>query len=275
MQVMGPPLGAPLHMLAYNITTAAAAGYQALQAVPDAIFSRVGTNYQNPYNLGLWGAYCMSTSIARARINTASLRLRGFPQIRPVVPGVVVPTDPNWQDMLDKPMYLRPDEDIQVDVDVGANAEVATAFLWVTYANSMAPQVNKNVNGIDLRWIRATAAITSVTNQWSGLNTITLEDVIEGGSYDVYGAECYGTATVGFRLGFQNQYWRPGALGFATVGLRLPLPFYTQSMGLWGNFNTYSLPQLEVFDSNGAATTKTLFLLIAKSSQVFRGQNGM
>lgn len=272
MQVMGPPIGAPLHLLAFSGTTAAAAGYQQLPAIQDPVFSRVGNNFQNPYNLGAWGGYVMSTSIIRARLNTASLRLRGFPQVRPVVAGVAVPTDPNWMDMTEKPIYLRPDEDIEVDVDVGANAEVATAFLWVTYAASQAPTLNGNVNNIDLRWIRATAAITSLTNLWSGPNAITLEDVIEGGSYNVYGAECYGTATCAFRLWFQNQYWKPGGLGFATVGLRAPLPFYEMRPGLWGNFNTYSLPQLEVFDSNGAATTKTLFMLIGKSSQEFRGQ---
>lgn len=274
MQVMAPPIGAKLHMLAYNLTTAAAAGYQALQAAADPVFSRVGTNYQNPYHLGLWAAYVMSTNISRCRINTASLRLRGFPQVRPVVAGVAPPTDPNWQDLREKPIYLRPDEDIEVDVDVGANAEVATAFLWVQYADSQSVVFNRNINGADLRWIRATCAITSTTNVWSGPNTITLEDVIEGGSYDVYGAECFGTNTVGFRLWFQNQYWKPGGLGFATVGLRPPFPFINGETGWWGNFNTYSLPQLEVFDSTGATNTKTLFMLIGKSSQVFRGQNG-
>ena len=269
-----PPIGAKWHLLAFNSTNAATAGYQQANAVPDPVFSRSANAYQNPYNLGAFGAYAQSTNILRARLNTASLRLRGFPIIRPVVSGTQPPTDANWCDFVNFPMYLRPDEDIQMDIDSGANADITTGFLWVYYAGGESPPiVNANINALDLRWIRATVTYTSTLNTWSGPQTITLDDNIEGGSYDVYGAECFGTNVQAFRLWFQNQYWKPGTLGYAAVGSRLPYPWYTGRFGLWGNFNTYSLPQLETFESAAASTLKTLNLLIGKSSQQFRGMS--
>lgn len=274
MQVMDVPTSSNWHLLAFNITTAAAAGYQTVTPVADPVFSRSAglTAYQNPYNLGCFAAYVMSTSLIRARLNTPSLRLRGFPQIRPVVAGVVVPTDANALIAVERPIYLRPDEDIQVDVDVGANAEIATAFLWVNASNQTSPPLNRNVNLADLRWVRATATITTLLNIWTGPQAIALEDTLEGGSYDVYGSQCFGTTCIAHRLWFQNQYWKPGMLGGATVGISPPKLLDGPNLGRWGNFNTYSLPQLDIFASSAAAIAFTLFMLVAKSSAVFRGQ---
>lgn len=267
-----PPVGAQWHMLAFSSLLPATAGYNPVSAVADQVFTTKGTNYQNPYNLGAFAGYAQNATMVRSRINTPSLRLRGFPLINPGTVGAAPPTNPNWLDMFDHPIYLRPDEDIEVDLDNGGVATQATCFLWVTYSQNMAPQVNANVNGADLRWVRATATFTTTSAfAWNGLTPITFDDTLEGGSYDVYGAEFFGATMIGARLAFQNQYWRPGTLAFASEGSRLPYPWYEQRMGFWGNFNTYSLPQLEVFATTAAAQSPILHLLIAKSSQQFRG----
>jgi hypothetical protein len=267
-----PPTGAKWHMLAYSTTLAVTTGYQTLQALNDPVFTVKGTNYQNPYNLGCFAAYAQNATAVRARINTPSLRLRGFPLITPLVVGAAPPANPNWLDMFDHPIYLRPDEDIEVDLDNGGVATQATAFLWVYYAADMVPQVIANVNAQDLRWVRATATLTTAAAfAWSGPAALTFDDTLEGGSYDVYGAECFGATSIGFRLWFQNQYWKPGSFAFAAVGSRQPYPWYEQRMGFWGNFNTYSLPMIEVIATTAAAQAPIVNLLIGKTSQQFRG----
>jgi len=268
-----PPMGANWHMLAFNLTASGTAGYQALQAAIDNVFTVKGTNFQNPYNAAAFAAYCQSTNLIRARINTPSLRLRGFPQIVPFVNAAIVPDNAAVMDLHDHPIYLRPDEDIEIDADPGANADVVTAFLWLVMGNASYPTLNANVNGRDLRWVRYTSSITTVANTWT-LGTITLEDTLEGGSYDVYGATCWGATMIGFRLLFQNQYWRPGTLAATAPSKRLPIPWLEQRQGLWGNFNTYSLPQIEVFNSAAVAPAAiTGDMLIAKSSDQFRGMS--
>jgi hypothetical protein len=250
-----------LHLLAFGASTPGVLTDSILNAIPDPIFTRSNNRFQVPTPLKLLLGYAASISLTGARVNTASLRLRGFPQITPTNITALPPSDPNVLDMREWPLDLRPEEDIELDVTrvAGGGAENTYGGLWVCQNEPV-----YNINYRDLRWIRFTAAVTQVAFNWSAAATVAFQDTLEGGRYAIFGMQCNSTSTVFARLILQNQVYRPGILGQTLVSSRSHEAF-RGGLGLWGFFNTYSVPQIEsVGDAAGAETIEGR-MLIAKA----------
>lgn len=249
------------HLLAFGASTPGALTDSQLNAIPDQLFTRSNNRFQVPSDLfGLLG-YAASISLTRARYNTASLRLRGFPQIVPFSVTAIPPTDPNVSDLRQMPLLFKNQEDIEMDVTrvVGGGAENTYGGLWVAQQEPI-----YNINARDLRWIRFTAAVTQVAFSWSAPAAFAFQDTIEGGNYNVYGMQISSTSTVFGRIIFQNQIWRPGCLGMTAVSSRSHEAF-RGGLGLWGKFSTYSVPQLETVGDVAGAETVEGHILVAKA----------
>lgn len=248
------------HTLGFTASLAAGNNQQLL-ALSDQIYSRQNNEYQmpHPYTIGM--AYSSGVGVTASRIVTPSTRLRGHPQIWPLN-GVLLPeNDPNYLNMLDHPMKFAKEENLRVEASQpAAGPNQHFAFVWIWKA-----QPNFNLNFTDCRWIRGTASVTTVANNWSGPAAITFDDTLEGGSYAVYGMSTFFATNVASRLIFQNQQMRPGCIGQATQLLKPAEPFRLKNLGLWGVFDTYSLPQLEVVDTATATVTYTVWVACAKA----------
>ena len=60
------------------------------------------------------------------------------------------------------------------------------------------------------------------------------------------------------------QVLRPGTLTTASPATRTHRAFYDGSLGVWGRFHAYSMPQFEVFDSAAAASTSEGYLRVVR-----------
>jgi len=256
------------HLMAFNSTLLAAAGYQQVGALADSVVPRnnAGTDYQIPDDWLLAGAYAGGAACVRAKLTAPSLTLRGNPQIIPFSGTHLPAVDPNFMDMTAAPIKLFKGESLRADMESNSATNVTVACLVFDPKS-----LNLKVENRDLRWVRATATITSVSNVWAGATTITFEETLEGGSYAVYGMQAFFATLVAARLIFPGQVMRPGCLGQATAVSR-GAPLFWGGLGLWGKFDTFSPPILEVLDTAAAANVYTLWLLVAKSGPVLLGR---
>jgi hypothetical protein len=250
------------HVLAFAASALdASAGDVQLNAVADQQFPRSNNNFQVGQELRLLASYSGGIGLTRSRINTASLRQRGFPQIYPMNATTLPPSNGNLMDFRNYPIRLRKEEDFRVDVTNGA-ANDAVSVHWVTPENPP----NFNLNGSDIRAIRFTASATGVAFGWSTIGAITFQDTLEAGIYDIYGMAIQEATTIAGRLVIQGQGLRPGCLGQAAT-TDAPRPQFFGGLGKWGQFNTYQNPQVELLTTTAGAKTPTGWLLCAKVAE--------
>jgi len=249
-----------MHLLAFNSTLLAVAGYQQVGAIADAMVPRTNGNleYQIPESWDVAGAYAGAAACVRARLQTPSLTLRGNPQIVPISGTLLPAVDPNFMDMTAAPLSLAKEEALRADMESNSATDALVA-VWVfdPKKTEFKPEWK------DMRWVRATVSVTTVIRAWA-TGTIVFDEPMEGGSYAVYGMQAFFATALAARLIFPGQVERPGCLGQATAVSR-SAPAFWGGLGLWGRFDTFSLPQLEVLDTAAAAVSYTIWLLLAKT----------
>lgn len=281
-------MGGGHHILAYNSLLSAVAGYQLLAAVPDPVVPQdnLGQQYRIPGDWRIAAAFAGGAACLRARVSSPSLSLRGNLGIAPFETTQQAPQNPNFMDLTAAPCWIRRDEPLRVDMESNS-ATNALVALWVydqldhDYVINPGgpPQGGMNgpndpaVTGPDLRWVRATVNITTVANLWAGPGTIIFDENLEGGQYAVYGMQAFFATALLARLIFPGQVKRPGCLGQGAAARRSAQVFHG-GLGLWGKFDTFALPQLEVMDSASAAVTYTIWLLMAKVGPAFSRRPG-
>jgi hypothetical protein len=256
------------HLLANDVaTTGAGPGvfYQA-PAVPDPEFSQSGAlDYQIPKDLFLAALALIGNDVNDGRINTATTRLRGFPKIYPFEVGTVFPSDPNVMDLRKDNLRLRSQEDYRVEVDDQGGGAAAADFFSVI---SDVP-LQEGAPPPGSRWVRFTCSAVTQTALWSGGPfPLALSDVLEASMYAVYGMRFLDdqqNTALAARLWFQGQTFKPGCLAEVAIGDRSH-EMFRGGLGLWGTFNLYSLPQVDIFDTaaNGGATTYLVDLLLSR-----------
>jgi hypothetical protein len=263
----------PQHLLAFSTSLGASAAYAQLNAVPDQLYTRQNNEYQIPKDCWCRWAAAMGTAMTACRIFTASLRLRGNPQIFPFNLAAINTAYPSYVDFEDNSLKLVKEENLRLEsLHTVVGPDINRAFIAIQQ-----DQPNENMNYKQGRWVRATTSVTTTAETWSTLGQLAFDDVLEGGSYAVYGMVSFEASTFASRLVFQNQYERPGSLALAALGNNTMFADAMTNFGLWGVFDTYSPPQLEAFSSATAAVNQVVWLYIAKSDGFqppFRGQSG-
>jgi hypothetical protein len=264
------------HLMAYSVTAGINDSNVDMSAVNDVIFTARNSHFifSEPYEL--IAAMHMGTSALRVRTNWPSLNNFGRHQIWPVNRAAVPPSYPRIDDYRMRPLRLPVNEEVAFEEsgNLGAATEPETLSLWVAE-----PGRNYNVpQGAARLTVRATAAVARVAGAWSGGGAITLSDALVGGWYAVVGAYCFDANLRMFRLIFpqyqsgQKRNYRPGSYATnATGNMETPggPDFFNESLGVWGVFNTFELPQLEVFGDAAGASTQELRL-----SLVYLGGGG-
>lgn len=261
------------HLLAFSSQPGNVTVYTQINAVADQLYTRQNNEFQIPKRCWVpWYAGGLANATAM-RIFTASLRLRGNPQVMPIGVATFNTRSPQYVDLTEDPLMLVEEENLRVEaIHPNAGADIARCFISV---DQLKP--NFNINYRQGRWVRATTSITTVAEGWSNLGALTLDDVVEGGSYACYGLICMEPTVLAGRLVFQNQHERPGTLGILALADDSMFAMKNTNLGLMGVFDTYSLPQFEGFANAAATVTVNLWLFIAKADGFqppFRGQQG-
>jgi hypothetical protein len=255
------------HLLAFNDTLAAVAGFQDVNGIADPVFPRAnaGFDYQIPRDMVLLGAYAGGAANVRTRLVTPSITLNGNAQVVPISGTLLPAANPNFMDLSASPLRLFAEESLSCDMESNSATAVACVAL-VADAKELNYQLPDKGN---MRWVRFTTTVTTVLEQWA-TGTIVFDDALEGGTYGVYGLQTFFATNIASRLSFPSQVQRPGCLGQATAVSR-SAPIFWGGLGEWGRFDTFSLPQLECLDSAAAAVSYTGWMLIARLGDQAKG----
>lgn len=250
------------HLVAYNSTLAAQAGLQQVLAIQDPLFPRAADNsFQVFDDFQIAAAYAGAAANIRTRLTSASLALRGSPQVVPFE-GTLLP--PNRTLVLNQtadPIQLRIGENLRAEMESNSATDAAVLCWMIQRGHDF------SVKEKDLRWIRCTVTVTSVVRTWVMGGPLVPDEPLEGGVYTVYGMQAFFATLLAARLVFPGQVMRPGCLGQAAAASRSD-PIFWGGLGAWGQFNFLAFPNLEVLDTAAAANAYVVWLLCSNDQGV-------
>ena len=241
------------HLAAYFVAVGQVANLD-MTAQTDQILPIDSANHFLPNDqLNMIGAYASALTINRARLDSPRYRQIAQPYIEPVNLALLPAHNPNYMDRYDNPLRVPALSPLaaQMTSALACGTEASFVGLWLESQRRPAPVG-------DIYTLRATGATTVTAKAWSDV-ALTFDQSIVEGTYAVIGGCAYATTAVFWRLIFDNQFYRPGGIGFATRGLRGPPRQYGGGWGLWGTFKNTSMPRLQIY-CNAADTAQTLFL---------------
>jgi hypothetical protein len=254
-------------VLAYNATAAAAGASNVdLTAATDPDFSARNGHYIFTEDYNLWGVSALETSWTAGRFQVPSWNAIGQFSIFSGNRFLALPANTQldvWEPY-QPPIPKLEELQVQASNNLGAATEISNALIWIA-----TPDFSKNLpRGRLPILVTATLTVTPTLNAWSGGNAISLSTSLRGGVYAVIGATVVGANACWFRIIFpryrlyRGRKLRPGGFLQKAVGD----VFYNQSypwvmnMGEWGRFQTFELPQIDLFGTVAGAITYTAFL---------------
>lgn len=196
-------------------------------------------------NWKLVAAYAQGPTMSVARVVNAKLQQQGFPSIVPVVTGAVVPS------LYPLRLFGSRGPEIPVADEFGVQAdataiELQRAAVWLHDGNF-------NIAPGPIFPLQFTATLTSVAETWTA-GTINLTQLLPPGKYQVVGMDVVAATNHFARLVFSDGGPRPGVLTRA-INTTFPTSKFTGgNMGALGQFDSYSVPQLEVLNSAAVST---------------------
>lgn len=247
------------HTLAFRQSVTNGTTNTAIAGVQDGIIGKSASGAfllqeALPIRLG----YAGGVNASRARIDTPNVRQVGLPYIAPISTGITVPTPPNLADFGEYgPSPSEADELSVQSTHTDAGAQIQFALLWVK-------RQRKPWHIGDKYRIRGTATITGVVGSWAS-GAITLDQNLPAGIYEIQGMDLFGTNLLAGRLIFTGGGLRPGCLARNAVA-SIPHPAFTDGrLGAYGQFDTVSIPQLEIY-VEAACTAQEVYFDIVKVS---------
>ena len=155
-------------------------------------------------------------------------------------------------DLRKDPLIFRPKEIINADIH---SDPTAAARQWVLLWLSDAPPAEVNLQ----TWtVRAVGTTVLVAGAWTA-GTITLDDSLPAGRFNVVGFRARSTTLVAARLVFPGSAWRPGALGCTAQNDFAHPMFRAGGLGVLGSFDLDTIPQVEYL-ANAADAAETVYL---------------
>lgn len=236
-------------LVAWSSATAGInASLTALPAVPDPHVRVVGNDIYVPVDFKyLWGAAPIGATMTRAQLSAPSLRRTFLVEQAPFDIGAL-PSSPY--------KYITRDSDpIQLD-----GGEAIDAFITNTASDreTVLAWLGPGPSKPDLRpsfTMRVTATPTAVAGQWTN-GSITFDQTLPAGRYDLVGARFRSTNLIAFRFVFVGGTYRPGAVGYAASNI-LDNPLWRDgNAGIWGNF-AHNAPPTVDFLANAADASFT------------------
>jgi hypothetical protein len=233
------------------------AGLVTVPFIADPVIRAASNVIQLTDDWHLLAGFAGGAGTTRLRLNSASSRIRGFPNLFPFMVSHLAGDNPAQFDFRDDPIKLMSGENITLQATNG----VAVPFYVLLHI--VRPDVNLNVNTKGLRWVRFTATLTSVVDSWGPEANIVLDDDLESGDYNVYDFCYFEADAIAGRLVFKDQVERPGSIAQQTVTQR-PTPSLMNGMGLLGTFNTITPPFIQSIHVAAAAQSLVGYLLIGR-----------
>lgn len=224
-----------------------------LTPVQDDIVLISNAHFLPQNDVQLKAAFVCGTTIARAKINTPSLRQITSPHIRPINLGNLPTTLPAVADYRDNPLLLKGLEEISVlaTQTAAGPTQVNCGLLVDTGATPIMPMGNDFT-------MRGTGTTTLVANVWTSV-PITWSDTLPAGNFAIVGLQVKGATAILARLVVNGQNERPGCVAQTLLGDNGHVMFRKGGLGVWGYFNSTRMPVVQIL-ANAADTTQEVYL---------------
>lgn len=264
------------HLAAYRAVLGAAVQTNAdVAAIADAVLTSRNSHYIYSDDFRLMLAYALSATLTSARLNAPTVNAFARHHIWPFdstgVEPAVIPDEPALADYRNAPIKLPQSEEVAWEVtDTAGTAEAFTILNWLATPDHRVGYVPP---GIQRLTIKCSYTIASVLSVWSGPGAITFAENLRGGWYSVVAAFVEDPNTLAFRLlfprarSYDGRILRPGSLA-QNAYVRRPARQIMDGLGVWGKFNSYEPPQVEILAATSAAHTGDLQLDL-----VYHGDN--
>lgn len=247
-----------MHLLSafYGAAIASGAADIIVPAVQDQAMPTQNSRIFPPSNRQLLSAFGGGTALALLKLDSASLLLNGRPLIYPLDSGTAGGSQPGYIDYGDRGITLPGREQI----GLLASRAVATAadvygFLWHTERFAPAPVA-------PTKTIHATSAVAFANGTWT-LGNITFDTALSEGRWMVIGMACDGANLLGARLVFPGSPERPGVLATTAVSEYVYPNWRMGKAGVYGTFQNYNPPQVEMLGT-GTGSTQNIYLDLIK-----------
>lgn len=249
-----------LHLAAYYGSVDPATSLIKISAVPDQALRVDGNDIVVPGgvpNLVAEAALSASTVPYYAQVSSPSLRELANQDVDPVVAAVVFGGNPPIQDHFMTPRQLKANESLNFAIAATGGAAAANyGLVWL--ANGALSPVTGNIFTV-----RSTANASLSAGQWVN-SSLTFDDTLPAGTYNVVGMRAVGTNLVAARLVMVGGAFRAGVPAVNSVGQR---DFRYGRFGQMGSFGIFDVNQPPTVDCLGVTdTSQTIILDLIKTS---------
>ena len=248
----------PFTTIAWSESQDAAAAWVKVLGVPDTSVSVSGDDIYCPAldQIIMYGGTCEQTIASQMRFTSPSMLEFGFEEyISSIGSGLTFGTFPQVTDKRTNPIQLTEQEAIQNELYNNPGSGTAS-YAFMNLSDGPVTQVV----GSPIRTVRCTAAAALAAVTWAS-SSLTFPVSLRAGNYQCVGARCNSTNGVVFRLLFQGSPWRPGGVVIndeAEVGNDIQRQ---GQMGIWGEFDSRTTPQIEVLGVTDSAQEVFLDLI--------------
>lgn len=247
------------HMLAFAGSVNGESSDVTIDAVADSVYSIISNSFVATNNLNIFYAAGLNCDKCRAKITAPSLLDIGYPSIQPLETSS--PVFGSVMNFIDYPIPILAEEAFGVQA---SNTNVGSKNLQ--FFLGVGQNQTKLDNLPELRWLRATSTTTTSAGVWA-IGTMTFDDSLPVGNYDVYGLigiEVSGVILAA-RLVFPGQIERPGALVISGESIP-PDKIFQGDLGVWGTFASFAPPTIEVFALSSTSVPIDLYILLGKNT---------
>lgn len=250
------------HTVAYHLAAGSAQTLATVPAVTEPVLTTRNNNFilTDPFNLAM--AYGLGSVITELRANFPTLNAYGFHEFWPIdEQGTTLSTVPDRPAIIDywrQPLKLPTDEELNIQVScTPGTTEHDVLLMWLATPNHQFTIPS----GVQRLTIKATYSITpAAIYTWTGGNAMTFTTNFRGGWYVVVGLAVEDPGVIAARLIFpkntpyNGRVLRPGCLVQQSYANR-PAPQFMGQIGVYGFFNSFETPQIELLSTTTGAHT--------------------
>jgi len=248
----------PFTTIAWAESQDAAAAWVKVLGVPDTSVSVSGDDIYCPSltEIVAYGAICEQTIASQARFTSPSMLEFGFEEyVSSLGSGLTFAAFPQVTDKRFSPITLTEQEAIQSEVYNNPSGAAFSYHFMTLSDTAITP-----VTGAAIRTVRCTAAASLSAGTWAS-SSLTFPVSLRAGNYQCVGARCNSANGVVFRLLFQGSPWRPGGIVVNDEADQGTDWQRQGGLGVWGEFDSRTTPQIEVVGVTDSAQEVFLDLI--------------
>ena len=233
----------PFTMVGFAQSQDTANALTAVNALADQHVRVSGADIIVPSLNQLLGAYAGGVTITRAQLRSPSLRRVVNVEIAPVNIGTLAPNNP-------PALWMRPQAPIALTVNEALNMFVAENVVGAEQEDGVVWLADAPVApvGGEMFVVRVTGATTLTANAWTN-GSLTFDQTLPAGSYNIVGARMESTNIIAFRFVPVGGTWRPGGLGTTTAARLEPPGQRSGGWGVWATFAHLTPPTVDYLAS--------------------------